>query len=581
MASILDPIPNSPFYSPPSYSVYTPSGNLILGSGLSVTPQGVIVSASTLGGTVSQVTAGVGLSAVGGAPGGTITTSGTIQLIPPTGGNIGGVKAGPNITIAADGTISTANPGSGTITGITVGSGLSGGGGAGNVTINLLPATTSTLGGVVVGTGISVVGGLISLAPSTTVSVGGVQLATNAEVIAGTSAAKAVTPAGLAAKVASTLVPGIVQLSDSVAANDSTKAATQTAARTAYLAATAAQTTANAALPLAGGVMTGIITFAAGQTFPGVSLPIATTSSLGVVIVSTGLSISPGGYLTTVNNGTITSIIAGPGLGAPATGNPVTTSGTIRLLPPTIDGLTLGGVKAGSNVNIAVDGTISVPSGTFISTNNQYAYNGYQWPISNASPALPFPGTNGQVLTVLNNVTGSVGWTNTGTLNSVVAGTGITVASTATTATVSLATVPSIVPGTFGATAIIPTFTVNQYGQLTSSGSANTYPPFLTATQTAPPNLVLDFDTNNTNWTWTLQGNTTIGNPLNAQSGMTGSILITQNPLTPYVLTWGSAWKFQSFTPFAGGNVAEVALIKFTVVAANYIVVDAVVTNLG
>ena len=64
-------------------------------------------------------------------------------------------------------------------------------------------------------------------------------------------------------------------------------------------------------------------------------------------------------------------------------------------------------------------------------------------------------------------------------------------------------------------------------------------------------------------------------------SGMTGSILITQNPITPGVITWGAAWKFQSFTPFTGGNLGEVALIKFTVVSANYIVVDTVVTNIG
>jgi hypothetical protein len=70
-------------------------------------------------------------------------------------------------------------------------------------------------------------------------------------------------------------------------------------------------------------------------------------------------------------------------------------------------------------------------------------------------------------------------------------------------------------------------------------------------------------------------------NPTNAQSGQQGSLLITQNPLVTYGLTWGDSWKFQNFSPFTGAGLAEVTLLKFTVVAANYIVVDTIVTNIG
>lgn len=577
MPSIYTPIPNSPFYSLQSNSITTPQGNLIVGSGLTVDIYGNLIVASALGGTISQITAGVGLSAIGGAPGGTITTVGTLQVIPPTSGNIGGVKAGPNVVIAADGTLSVASPGSGTITGITVGSGLSGGGGAGNVTIGLLPASTSTFGGVIVGSGIDVVGGLISLAPATTLAVGGVQLATSAEVITGTSATKAITPAGLTAKVASTVVSGIVQLSDNANLTSSTLAATPTAVKVANDAAAAAQVTATAALPKAGGTMTGVITFATAQTFPGVAFPVATSTTPGVIIPSTGLLVSSGGYVTTVNNGTVTSVIAGPGLGAPASGNPITTTGTIGLLAPTVDGLTLGGVKQGTNITIGADGTISASG--LLQTNNSYAYNSYIWPVPDSFGFAP--GSTGQVLTLTDKTTGTVGWTSTGTLQSVVAGPGLTVVSTPTTATVSLNTVPSIAPTDVGGTTLIPTLSVNQYGQITSIGEANCYPPFQTPSITAPFNLTLDFTTNSTNWQWTLQNNTVVMNPINAQSGQQGSLLITQNPLVTYGLTWGSSWKFQDFSPFTGAGLAEVTLLQFTVVSSSYIIITGITNNIG
>jgi hypothetical protein len=400
-------------------------------------------------------------------------------------------------------------------------------------------------------------------------------------VIAGSDAVKVVTPATLATKTATTLQPGIVQLSDNVSVVSSVLAATSTAVKTAYDAAGAAQTTANAALPKAGGTMTGVIVFSPSQTFPGVSFPVATTNSLGVISVGPGLSVNSSGVLSTANVGTVTAVTAGPGLGAPASGNIISTSGTLRLLAPTTDGLQLGGVKAGANVAIAFDGTISVPGSNFIQSNNPYAFNSYIFPAPLASPSLPFPGINGQVLTVLDNVLGTVGWTSTGTLQSVVAGAGLTVVSTPTTATVSLTTVSSITPGNIGGTALIPTLAVNAQGQITSMGEANPFAPFQNPTVTAPFVLVLDFEGNNTNWNWTLQGNTTIQNPLNAVSGQTGSLLITQNALSTYSITWGNSWKFPSFTPFGGAGLAEVTLLKFTVVAANYIVVDTIVTNIG
>ena len=322
--------------------------------------------------------------------------------------------------------------------------------------------------------------------------------------------------------------------------------------------------------------MTGVITFAPGQTFPGVALPKATTLSLGVVQVGSGLSINSSGVLSTSNVGTVTAVTAGPGLGAPATGNTVTTSGTLRLLPPT--GTQLGGVKAGSNITIGVDGTISADG--FLPLTNPYSFTGYQWPLPDSFGFLP--GANGQVLTVLDKTTGAIGWTSTGTLTSVAAGTGIDVTITGTVATVSLTPVGSITPGSFGATALIPTFSVNDKGQITSTGLANPYPPFQTATVTAPPNLVLDFDQNNTNWEYTLSSNMTMSNPLNAQPGMRGGVVLRQDPFAPFALSWGSSWKFAGATQPAISAVAgAVDYFEFVVVASNYIIVTSYLQGIG
>jgi hypothetical protein len=187
---------------------------------------------------------------------------------------------------------------------------------------------------------------------------------------------------------------------------------------------------------------------------------------------------------------------------------------------------------------------------------------------------------------MVNQTNGTLGWTSTGTLSQVVSnvGSGITVSSTPTTATVSLTPVASITPGDYGATALIPTFTVNSYGQIISSGQANPFTPFEIPTVTAPFELVLDFIGNSTNWEWVLNGNTTIKNPVNAQPGQTGHLLISQAPigLGPFTITWDSSWKWKDGLEYPGNpSSAAVDMIQFTVVSSNYVVVTNVITNIG
>lgn len=469
----------------------------------------------------------------GGISGGPITTTGTLTLLPPVGGNLGGVKQGANVVIGYDGSISVAAPNPGTITGVTVGAGLLGGGTSGTVTVE-------------------------------------VNFATGAEVLDGSVNFKSISPSTLSAKVGSLVNSGFVQLSDAYLVPDSTRAATTTAVNSVY-------SVANAALPRSGGTMTGPVIFAAGQTYSGIIFPVATPLSTGVISAGPGLNVNGTGVLTTVNNGTVTAITSGIGLGSPATGNIITSTGTIKLLPPTTDGLTIGGVKAGSNINIDSTGLISADG--FLLTNNPYSYNSYIWPIPAVPPAAP--GQNGSVLTLLDKVTGELGWTGTGTLTTVSAGVGINVVSTSTSATISLANT-TIIPATYGATGLIPTFTVNNRGQITSAGQANPYPPFQNATISAPPDLVLDFTDNNTNWEYTLQGNTVFQAPTNSESGQTGMLVISQNILTPFVLTWASNWKWPGFTPIPLTPVAgAVDIFQFTVVSPTYIVITNTQQNIG
>ena len=74
------------------------------------------------------------------------------------------------------------------------------------------------------------------------------------------------TPADLPA--ASTTVAGISQLNNTTSSTSTAQAATANAVKVVYDAVVAAQSTATAALPKAGGTMTGYIVFNSGQTFP-------------------------------------------------------------------------------------------------------------------------------------------------------------------------------------------------------------------------------------------------------------------------------------------------------------------------
>ena len=91
--------------------------------------------------------------------------------------------------------------------------------------------------------------------------------------------------------------------------------------------------------------------------------------------------------------GTVTRVAAGTGLTTSLPSNaPITATGTINLLPPL--GAAIGGVKAGSNVTIDTDGTISSAGGTVTSINCVDGIIAAPNPITNVGTITLRPASN-------------------------------------------------------------------------------------------------------------------------------------------------------------------------------------------
>lgn len=272
------------------------------GSGISIDVDGVIrstVSAQITAGIgiqatdlglgayqISLLTAGAASSGLGGVFVPLPTTSGLIlgsngqlTLSPPQGTGIGGVKAGSGVTIAPDGTL-TATGSGGTITSVGAGTGLGGGGSTGAVSLFLRPATTNTIGGVYPGENVTIdPDGRLNVSDAAL----GVLTVTGSAPVTITGTA---TNPNVGVNPATTLTSGVVQLSNAINSTSEVLAASSLAVKTAY-------DVAAAALPLAGGTMTGNIFFSGAQTFPTL-IPNSAYSSKGGILV--GQSATPGNY---------------------------------------------------------------------------------------------------------------------------------------------------------------------------------------------------------------------------------------------------------------------------------------------
>jgi hypothetical protein len=186
---------------------------------------------------------------------------------------------------------------------------------------------------------------------ATPTSAGIIQIATPGDTQSGGSATLAVTPAGLQSKV-----------SDSTSTTSSTTIASSTAVKSAYDLANTANTTANAALPKAGGIMTGDITlsgagvgvvFNDASTIEAISDSVATTSSVTAASsAAVKNAYDLGNAALARSGGTMTGAITfAAGQIFPVSGIQDATTGQ------------KGIVQIGTNINVS-SGTISVPAAT-------------------------------------------------------------------------------------------------------------------------------------------------------------------------------------------------------------------------
>lgn len=133
-----NPIPNNPFYSVPTNYLQGPLGPLVIGSGLSVSPLGVISSTGGGGGgTVTAITAGAGLS------GGVITSTGTIALT--NTGVTPGTYTFATVVVDVNGRITGASNGS-PVTGVNVNFPLLKAGSSTSPTLSVAQASTTQVG---------------------------------------------------------------------------------------------------------------------------------------------------------------------------------------------------------------------------------------------------------------------------------------------------------------------------------------------------------------------------------------------------------------------------------------------------
>ena len=364
------------------------------------------------------------------------------------------------------------------------------------------------------------------------------------------SVATGTTTPAITVSSASTSTAGVVQLSDSTSTTSSVLAATATAVKSAY-------DLANAALPKAGGTVTGDINLDVGVSlvFEGTTADAFETTLTAVDPTADRTIYLPnisGTLVSSGDTGTVTSTMILDG---------TIVNGDINASAAIAD------TKLGT---ISTAGKVSNSATTAASTNTASAIVARDasgnFSAGTITAALTGNATTATTLATARNIQG-VSFDGSAAITVVTAGSGISVTGTAVANTGVLS-----VNGSAGAitnvaaTNTAQSFTAQQRGTISALTDGATITP--------------DFAVAN-NFSVTLGGNRTLANPSNLTAGASGCIWLTQDGTGSRTLAYGSYWDFTGGTaPTLTTTAAAVDCLVYSVQSSTKITAT-LITNLS